>query len=263
MLKKLLKYDLLKVFKFMSLFYILAMVFAIITRILFKIDNSFLIGILAQISNGVTITLMINILINTIMRLWVRFKYNLYKDESYLTHTLPVSRKELYLSKIITGIITMFVSIFVIFIVLFIAYYSKENMKVLKDFFVSFVSLYDSKVSVFLLVIFFIFFVEMANLLQVGYTGIILGHRMNQNKNLFSVVFGFITYLLTQVFVLLFLFGIAIFNSDIMNLFITEEVIPIDILKTLAILSIFVYTLSIIVCCLINIKLLKKGVNVE
>ena len=48
------------------------------------------------------------ILINNLMRTWVRFRHNLYGDESYLTHTLPVERKTIYLSKFITSIILVF-----------------------------------------------------------------------------------------------------------------------------------------------------------
>ena len=40
-----------------------------------------------------------NIILNNLMRLWARFKNNFYGDESYLTHTLPINKKTLYLSK--------------------------------------------------------------------------------------------------------------------------------------------------------------------
>ena len=125
MLKKLLKYDLKYIFKVLIVFYGIGIFFAVLTRIFLNIENSFIMDIIGKVCSGVTISMIFNILINNIMRLWVRFKNNFYKDESYLTHTLPVDKSTLYLSKILTSIITLFVSVFVSGILLFIAYYSK------------------------------------------------------------------------------------------------------------------------------------------
>jgi len=134
MLVKLSKYDLKKVYKVLIIFYILSIFFATLTRVLLNINNSFVIGVIGQICSGVTISMIFNILINNLLRLWIRFKNTLYDDESYLTHTLPVDRKTIYLSKIVVSMITMFTSILVIVLTLFIAYYSKENMETLKNF---------------------------------------------------------------------------------------------------------------------------------
>ena len=133
MLRKLLKYDLKNMFKFLSVFYILAIFFAILTRIFLSIENSFVMDIIGKICSGTTIALMFNILINSIMRAWVRFKQSLCGDESYLTHTLPIDKKTLYNSKILTSLITLFISIAMIALTLFIAYYSKENIILLKN----------------------------------------------------------------------------------------------------------------------------------
>ena len=105
------------------------------------------------------------------MRVWVRFKKNLYGDESYLTHTLPVSKKSIYLSKFLTSIITMFSSVLVMVLCAFIAYYSKENMVVVRDFLQIMASIYDSTMIGIILIIFFVFFLEMVFALQCGYTG--------------------------------------------------------------------------------------------
>ena len=127
MLKKLLKYDLEYNYKILVIFYLLAIFFAVFTRICFSIENSFIMNIIGKICSGTTIAMIFNILINNLMRLWVRFKYNFYGDESYLTHTLPIDRKTQYLSKTLASIITLFSSVLVIALTLFIAYYSKEN----------------------------------------------------------------------------------------------------------------------------------------
>jgi len=263
MLKKLLKYDLQSKFKPLVIFYSLSIFFAILTRIFLSIENSFIINLIGQICSGVTISMMFNIIINNLMRVWVRFKNNFYGDESYLTHTLPVDKKTLYTSKFVSSIITAFVSIFMIGLTLFIAYYSKENIEIVKNMLMPVATAYNSTVTKVLLAFLFICFLEFANILQSGYTGIILGHMKSNSKMVWSVLFGFITYVITQVFALLVIFITALFNKDIMNLFFTNNIINIDVLKFIIYMAIIIYTISLIVLYFINIKLFEKGVNVD
>ena len=65
-----------------------------------EIENSLIFNIIGNVCIGTAIAMVVNVLINNLIRVWVRFIRNSYKDESYLTHTIPVSRKTLYLSKI-------------------------------------------------------------------------------------------------------------------------------------------------------------------
>jgi len=263
MLKKLLKYDLQNIFKFLIIFYSIALFFGILTRIFLSIEDSFILNIIGQICSGVTISMFFNIIINNLMRLWIRFKNNFYGDESYLTHTLPIDKKTLYLSKSLASIISVFTSIIVIGLTLFIAYYSKENIQIIKNILMPLVNAYDSTIVTILLAFLFIFFLEFANALQVGYTGIILGHKMNNYKTGYSILYGFLTYGIIQVFVVLVIFIISLFNSDLMNLFITNEMINIDMVKFIIYLAIFIYTITLIVNYFINLRLFKKGVNVD
>lgn len=263
MLKKLLKYDLKSMFKGLFIFYSLSLFFGVLTRIFFSIEASFIMNIIAKVCSGVSISMIFNILINNLMRLWGRFKQNLYGDESYLTHTLPVDKKTLYLSKILTAIITLFVSIIVISLTLFIAYYSKENIEIIKTILLPVADAYNSTIIKILFAILFVFFLEFANILQSGYTGIITGHRKNNNKTGFSVLFGFVVYMITQFFSLLMIFITGLFNSDIMNLFFTNEIININMIKVIIYIAIIIYTISLFVIYFVNLKLFKKGVNVD
>ena len=156
MLKKLLKYDLKGMFKFLIIFYSLSLFFGLLTRIFLSVENSFIINVIGQVCSGVTISMIFNILINNLIRLGVKFKNNFYGDESYLIHTLPVDKKNLYLSKMITAIITLFTSMLVIGVTIFIAYYSKENYLILKNMLLSIADLYDSSVIKILLEFLFI-----------------------------------------------------------------------------------------------------------
>ncbi len=263
MLKKLLKYDLEYTYKALVVFYILAIFFAVLTRVFLNIDNSFIINIIGRVCSGTTIAMMLNIVINNIMRLWVRFLRNFYGDESYLTHTLPVEKKTLYLSKFLSSIFTLFTSFLVIGLTLFIAYYSKENIELIKNMLLPIANAYGSTIIRIVMSLLFVLFLEFSNLLQAGYMGIILGHRSNNGKLGFSILIGFASYITTQIIAMAMLFIVALFNKDFMNLFITNEIVNVSSLKTIIYLAIAIYTIILIVCYYINIRLFKKGVNVD
>ena len=263
MLKKLLKYDLKNIFKFLSVFYILAIFFALLTRIFLHIENSFILHLIGQICSGATISMIVSIFINVLMRNWVRFKNNLYGDEAYLMHTLPVTKKDLYQSKIITALTSLLISTLVITLTLLIAYYSKENITILKKLLLPTVEAYHSTILKFIFIVILVLFLEFVNIQQVGYTGIILGHKKNNHKLLYSVFFGFGTYLLLQSITLLALFLFGLFNSEIMNLFFTNEIVNLELLKMLMYMAIVTYTILIIITWGLNINFLNKGVNVD
>ena len=263
MLKKLLKYDLKSINIVLIVFYGLSIFFSILTRIFLSIENSFIFNVIGQICNGTMIAMMFNIIINNLIRLWVRFKQNFYGDESYLTHTLPVEKKTLYLSKFIVSVITLLISISVIVLSLFIAHYSKENIELVKNLLLPLATIYDSTVIGIIFSFVFIIFLELFNMLQSGYVGIVLGHRKNNNKMLFTFIYGFIIYLLTQIFALAVVFLAALFNKDIMNLFYSMETLNVDMIKLCIYLAIGVYIANIIVLYIVNSKLFSKGVNVD
>lgn len=263
MLNKVLKYDLKWVYKVLIVFYIIALVFSIFTRILFSIENSLIFNILGQICSGVTISFIFSILINNIMRCWARFVRNIYGDESYLTHTLPIKKKIIFISKFLTSIITMFTSVLIILLVLFIAYYSKENLEILKNSLNVLASIYNSTVLKLLLVIFIVFFLEMLFVIQVGYTGILIGHKSNNNRMAKSIVYGFICYIVTQGLTLLVVFIVGLFNKDIMNLFITNNIVNIDVVKLIMFIGIIIYTIYLYIYYKVDLILFNKGIDVE
>ncbi len=263
MLGKLLKYNLKDSFKGLIVFYILAMFFSLLTRIFFGIENSFIMSIIASILSGVTISMIINILINNIIRVWVRFRQNLYGDESYLTHTLPIKKSVIYLSKFLNTVIILLISFLVIALTLFIAYYSKENIEMLKNILIPFEKAFDLKITGVLFAVLFILFLEILNMMQAGYTGIILGHRLDSGKIGFSVLIGFVSYMVTQVFVVAVVFIAALFNKDLMDLFFSNQITNFDSLKLILYIAMATYSAIVIILYFVNVKLFKKGVNVD
>ena len=264
MLNKLLKYDLKYMIKNMIIFYVLAIFFAITTRILFNIEQSVIINIIGQISVGCMFAMVANILINTMMRSWVRFRDSLYKDEAYLTHTLPVTKNELYNSKFIQTLIFFFIGFIIVLISLFIAYYSKDNWLVLTNYIKTITTGLNMSTSFFVIMFITLIFLEIFNAIQCGFYGMILGQKKNNGKLGYSIIFGFIIYLLSQTLVLALVFMYGLFDSSIMELFKTATVsIDVQAFKVLAIVASLLYLVIIFIMSVLCKKELNKGVNIE
>ena len=263
MLNKLLKYDLKYMIRNMSIFYILAIFFSITTRIFFSLDQTFMIKLLGQISVGCMFSMVASILINTMMRSWIRFRDSIYKDEAYLTHTLPVTKNNIYNSKFIQTLIFFIVGFLIILLSLFIAYYTKTRWLELKNTINNITMGLEFNTILFIISFLLIIFLEVFNAIQCGFLGIILGYKRNSSKIGFSVLFGFIAYLLSQSIVLLLVFIVGLFDSSIMNLFTSNVLLNTTSLKLLIFLAILFYLIIIILMSLLCKKEFNKGVNIE
>ena len=262
MLKKLLKYDLEWCYKPLLVFYILAIFFSIIVRIVESFEQSLIVLIIDKICCGVVIAMIVNILINCFMRNWARFVRNIYKDESYLTHTLPVSKNKIYLSKILTAIITLLTSFIVIIVCLAISCLNEDTWIILKQSLEQSVIYFDSSVFSFICVMFITIFFEFLFMMMCGILGIIIGHKSNNLKIVKSILIGFVIYMILSSMSLGALFVAGLLNSDIMSLFNNIEVSS-NALKSMMLVGILVYALYNLGIYFIGNKLLDKGVNVD
>ena len=253
MLGKLLKYDLKYVYKVLVVFYVLALIFSLIGRGLGAIQNSVIFEILSQFSLVIAVGMMVSSIINCIIRLWSRFVKNFYKDEAYLIHTLPIEKRTLYLSKVLSGVITILTTASVIVICLFVSFYSETNIENIKQMLEIAASTYNLTVVNLLLLISIVIFFQMLFISITGYAGIIIGHKSNKARIIKSVVIGFALYMLAQVVSIIFLFVFGIFNEDIMNLVNTTKTLNIDIIKYLMYGAIVLYLVYILAYYLLGI----------
>jgi len=263
MLKKLLKYDLKNAYKILIVFYGLALFFAILTRVFLNIENSLIMNIIGQVCGGITVSMMFNILINNVMRVWSRFRQNLYGDESYLTHTLPIKKQLLYLSKVLTVVITLVTSILIIALSLFMAWGTRGVITVVEQMIESSADMFGISPIIIVAVILIVLFLELFNAVQCGFTGIILGHRKTNAKMGFSVLYGFLIYILSQMIVLLLALVPALFDKDFMNLLVTNSAVNMDTVKTVIVIATLSYLLVSVIGFIFNNKAFKKGVNVD
>ena len=262
MLGKLLKYDLKWIYKLVIVFYALAFIFYLFSRMFLSIGDSLLWSILSKISSGIAISMLVSSIINTLMRSWVRFVRNIYKDEGYLTNTLPVSKRDIYLSKVLSSIIVMLTTTIVIITCLFICYYSKENIDILKKVLEMTASSYNTSVIKLILTIGMIFFLELTFILLVGYTGIIIGHSSNNNKIVKSIIWAFGMYIFTQLITIGLIYIIGLFNKDIMNI-ITTNIVSIKGIKNILVGGIVMYIIYNIIYYFIGKCQLEKGINID
>ena len=264
MLVKLLKYDFKYMTRNMIVFYLLSIFFSITTRVLNNVDQSIIVNILSKISLGCMIAMIANIVINTMMRSWIRFRDSLYKDESYLTHTLPVSKNDLYNSKFVLTLLFYIVGFIVILFSLFIAFYSKDNWSLLTNFIKNITIGLNMSTIFFVTMFLLVVFLEIFNAIQCGFYGIILGHKKNNGRVAFSVLFGFIFYILSQALVLLLMYIYGLFDSSIMELFKSATVsVDANAFKLLLVISSLLYIVIIFIMSILCKKSLNKGVNVE
>ena len=263
MLGKLLKYDLKWVYKLVVIFYILALIFSVIGRALSEIENSLVFNIVSQIAFGFAISMVVSSLINCLMRLWARFVRNIYKDESYLTHTLPVGKEKIYASKVISGLVCIFTTTIVAIVCLFICYYSEANIEALKTILELAASTYNITVVNLLILISAVLFLEVMFILIIGYAGIILGHKSNKNKMARSIVIAFALYFIFQAVTLGLICIYGLFNPNVMNLINTTETIDINAIKSIMYAACGIYVVYIIFLYFLGKKQLNKGVNVE
>ena len=262
MLKKLLKYDLEWCFKPLLIFYILAIFFSVIVRIVESFDQSLIVLIIDKICCGVVIAMIINILINCFMRNWARFVKNIYKDESYLTHTLPASKNEIYLSKVLTAVITLLTSFIIIIVCIAISCLNKETWSILKESLEQSAIYFNSSVFSLILVMLITIFFEFLFMMMSGILGIIIGHKSNNLKIVKSIVIGFAIYFILSAVSIGVLFTIGLVNPDVMSLF-KDVAVSSNTLKSMLIIGILVYAVYNLAIYFIGNRLLNKGVNVD
>ena len=263
MLKKIMKYDLEYMFKTLGVFYLITIFLAALTRGLSAVDNMAIFTVMKTICMIATVILAIAIALITVLRMWMRFRDNLYKDESYLTHTLPVKKSTLYTSKMLTSIISILATFIVLVVVLLITFYSKENVLFFKDLFSELKSVIGCNYRTMLVVVCGLYIIEWISILQIGFTGIILGHRKNSDKTIYSIVYGFIAYWIGILFVLAVMLITAVFNKNLWNFMFSEGIVSIKDFGIFTIMAFVAYILLMVIVYFVNRKLLNKGVNVE
>ena len=249
MLTKLLKYDLKWSYKFLSIFYLLSLILTGFSKLFLSFENSFLIHLIGKICLFATLILLVVTIINNILSSFIRFVKNIYKDEAYLTHTLPVSEKNIFLSKVLSSIITLLTS----FLIGFICLYILNDSNLTETFNIDKTLIIKSCIILFLETIF---------ILLTGYFGIIIGHKSNNKKILKSIIIAIVSYFIMQALTLLLILLYGTINPDFMNLF-TNQNANIETLEKILTFSIIIYLIYNSFLYIISKKCYLKGINID
>lgn len=280
MLTKLIKYDLKFIFKTVNI-YILLLFISVICHNLTSYDYTpitfdatgqvfggdpdapVIIQILHTIFYNAIVAMLIGLVLNAIIRTWGRFKYNMYGDESYLTHTLPISRQTLWLSKFLSLVLVILSVIVVIALNFYLLSLTPTGKGLIGSIGIS-----DAMPTSCTIVYIFTIFIEFLFMGLCGITGLILGHRATHRRGLYSVICGFAVYLFSVLLLLGFIILWSQFDPSLNVLFTTQTSNPTDIFTFAFITKILLgtglaYTVMAATLVLINGKLLARGVDID
>lgn len=205
MLGKVLKYDLKALCRYLIPLYAVLFGLGIMIRLLGFFDN---VSIIAIICGLMIVALVVLSCLSFVLNGIFSVKYyleNLFKDEGYLTHTLPVKKGTLLFSKVLASLVTFSITALVLIISLIVAFYQKglfvEVVKVLN------LSIYGMSVYEFLLFMIVYGVIGYIATILMVYAAIAIGYSRSSNKLVSSVVWGLIFYFVME-FLYLGLLGI-------------------------------------------------------
>lgn len=264
MLKKLLKYDLKWCLKVVTIYLSICLVFSIIGRLIDLCPDSIFFKILGGVCKGAALSFGITGLVNAIIRSWVRMTNNMYKDESYLTHTIPVSINKIYLSKIISTFMILIICIITIIMSLVIMYLNDSTIEMLKTSLNIISNNLNVSIAGFVCFITLLLIAEMIFITFCGYFGIIFGYSFNNKKIMLTLLFGFGSYIVFSILSIVLMMIIAIFNDDLNNImFKGSEVVNYNLFKSLILIVTILYTLYCGIVYYISNKKLSQGINID
>lgn len=205
MLGKVLKYDLKALCRYLIPLYAVLFGLGIMIRLLGFFDN---VSIIAIICGLMIVALVVLSCLSFVLNGIFSVKYyleNLFKDEGYLTHTLPVKKGTLLFSKVLASLVTFSMTALVLIISLIVAFYQKglfvDVVKVLN------LSIYGMTVYEFLLFMIVYGVIGYIVTILMVYAAIAIGYSRSSNKLVSSVVWGLIFYFVME-FLYLGLLGI-------------------------------------------------------
>jgi len=260
MLKKLLKYDFKAMFNVLLPVYVILIFLSIFNRAAeFLSDKLSILQIPAGFISIIYVLVLIGTPIATFIIAITRYYRNLAGDEGYLMHTLPVTKKDLVLSKLISYFITMLVSIIVAIIGLFIGEYGiRFDLDMLNNALNTFKTV--DMLTVILTIITIIISIIFQQLLI--YASIALGQKQNTNKVIYSIIFGIVLYNINQIISAVILLLPILFNRGLYDKLNNNNIMP-SVLNGYIGASIVVSILFVFGYFLLTTRTLEKHLNLE
>ena len=192
MLGKVLKYDLISICKNLIPLYVVLLGLSLMVRILSLFDNVSVIEILLGLMIfGLILISIFSILLTGIFSVKYYLE-NLFKDQAYLTHTLPVKKGTLLLSKVFSSLITIVITLVCVIISLLIAFYQANLFSGVIEFLGK--SYAGMEVYKFLIFMSIYGLIAYLTTILMVYASISIGFSKSSNKLVNSVVWALIFY---------------------------------------------------------------------
>ena len=261
MIKKLMKYDLKKMTRILIYIYLVSIAFASLTRLVFIWKDIQAVAILGYALQAVVYSAIGSILVNTFVHILKTFLDGFYKDESYLTHTLPVSKNKLLASKYLSSLITIFASVLVCFVSLFIMFYSKSFVLSLKGFIRATVANFNMSVGLFLFLMVAIIFSQICAIMSMAFWAVVKANTYNHKRVLKGLICFFIYYFASMILTLISIVVVFVVSGSLHEL--TASVLSQKAFVSILVIGLVLYVIYAIVFYFITRKLFNKGVNVD
>ena len=261
MLIKLLKNDLKKNMRWFWIVIIATIGFAGMSRGFKELGTN--IGFFKVVSilfDSVFYSLLVNVIVQPFIRNLMNFSKSFYGDESYLTHTLPVTKKQLVNSKFITAIIEMGLGFLCVVVSLLIRFASQSMFDTLKLLLSMVIGGDFSAIGVIILFVTLVL-IQFLMFISIIYFSIVLSHKSKEKRLLktflFTLAFAFASLIVldTILIVELLIYGVDLTSSTL--------VLSSSQFLGITISGIVVYMISAIVFYLLTQKEFGKGVNVD
>lgn len=233
MLSKVLKYDIKHMLKMLFPLYLITIVMCILARLFYAVEGkSIFFEYMSFITKTSGIILLVGTAVFTFITMARRFYTNLFKDEGYLTNTLPVAINTHILSKFICSLIFTSLAILIVIGSVSIMYYDLIGYTHI----FSFLDVFGGNIIYGILLIILSFQAYQ----MIIWTAYALGQRTDRNKIATSFVYGIILYFCVQMVALVVL-GIGyLINNNIIELLATTTLGAI-ITNVIQIINILIY----------------------
>jgi len=261
MFTKLLKKDLKKDMRWMWIIFVSTIIASIISRGAKEIGKNFIFfKILAIFFDSVFYSLAVNCILQPFLRSFMNFSKDFYGDESYLTHTLPVTKNELVNSKFLTALIEIVLGFLSLIVSLLIMFYSPTMFDTLKTL-MSFVIIGKFSIRLVITLLVALVVVEFLMFITLILFSMVISYRSKEKRALktflFTTAFAFMASTILSVVM------VIVLSINGVKLNTTSFVLSNSAFLSVILTGIIVYSIVIIVFYFLTKREFRKGVNVD
>ncbi|HAM29874.1 MAG TPA: hypothetical protein DCP49_00425 [Erysipelotrichaceae bacterium] len=262
MVGKLLKYNLISEGKLCGSYCLLTLACAAAYR-LFGLGSNAFFSIMQKGLLIVLVVLVIGSILVPVVEGWVHYNRHVYKDEGYLTNTLPVSKGAIYWSEWLSGALCLFVCLACAVFSLWLVVYFEDPQWMQATLSGLAGQLHITHPAGIAVLIGITYYTQVLFVMTCGFAGMTIGHYFDKDKTAKSILFSLLMYIAGILIILGMVFLIGRFDPGLM------EILNSDVIPDVSVFRLFVgfacgsYIVCAILLDLISIKVMNKGMELE